>query len=225
MADKTPRKQSLALQRAWARAAAVSEREVAGYRPFKRDLRIAEALLNGAVTCTEIAAKVGIHAEKVRQALRNPVRAAWLSRQLGAHFLHRLCQVDAALFNRALTGDVRALDLYYRRFAVFGAPVVHHEHSHLHVDVSGLSDEDLDKTISEKLRRHIVDAQFTVEGPKQGGEGSTPPSPGGAGTTDPGSSFVVVPTPPGDGEVSCESETSETRARREQERQNFWREE
>lgn len=173
------RRLSVAVRKAWARAAEVDDRAIENYRPRKFDYQIAEALLSGAVSGPEIAMHLGLaEPDAVWAALREPVRAAWISRQLTHHFQHRLAFVDAALFKKAIAGNVNAIKLYLQRHAFLGKESSGQQHQHVHFhETRGLSNDDLDKIIREKARRLniLYDGDERPEDPVAegaGGEGA-----------------------------------------------------
>lgn len=132
----------------WEKVSTVTAREVAAYLPRYVDLAIAEALTLGATTPQEIQQLAGVQVSHVREALLDPIAAAWISAQVAAQIQHRTGLVDAALFSRALTGDTAAMRLFFERFKQHTSrtEVVHSKG----MDYARLSDEDLDRILAER---------------------------------------------------------------------------
>jgi hypothetical protein len=139
----------------------VDDDEIRTYAPTEMDLQMAEAMISGCITFTQIAEQIGADPSTVSRAMRHPVRCGWLSSQLQRIVAKRIGLVDAALVARALSGDVRAIKLYYERFG----ELVHRSHittTRLDFDPSKLSDEDLDIIIRSERAKGATDAHFTV---------------------------------------------------------------
>lgn len=149
---KSPSK-SLGLQRRLSPAlASVAKRsvvaepeEIASYRPREIDVSICESMLAGAGTFTEIAEASACSPGLVSQALRDPVACGWISQQVHRAIHTRLGLVDAAVYRRAVAGDIRAADLLYRRW---GGIVDRSISLHLDgKDLAKMSDADLEAII------------------------------------------------------------------------------
>jgi len=107
---------SPALSRIAERGMTVTEEEIRTYTPGETDLAVAEAMLGGALTFQEIAESIGRSPALVSDKLKCPVLCAWVSRAVHQQISHRLGMIDAAMYRRALGGDVRAADLLYKRY-------------------------------------------------------------------------------------------------------------
>ncbi len=127
----------------------VSERDIDTFIPTSMDMGVAEALLAGCFTSVDIAAFLQTTPSRVWGTLKNPVAAAWVSRQLQSHVKHRLGMVLSSMFARAVGGDVGAAKLLLDRFGQIQSlsHVIHHKG----LDVTKLSDADLDMVINGKL--------------------------------------------------------------------------
>ncbi|MEE8386740.1 MAG: phBC6A51 family helix-turn-helix protein [Dehalococcoidia bacterium] len=175
------RKMSSALTKLAQRSLDVDDDEIRTYEPTEMDLQMAEAMIGGCRTFTEIAEQIGMDPSGVSRAMKDPVRCGWLSSQLQRIVAKRIGLVDSALMGKALSGDVRAIKLYYERFG----ELVHRSHittSRLDFDVTKLSDGDLDTIIAGEAAKVATDADFEVkppdvpEGPSEA-PGATPESP------------------------------------------------
>lgn len=140
---------SPSLKKAWVSALTVSERDVETYVPTVLDMRVAEAFLAGCHTSHDIADYAGVSPQRIWSVLRNQVAAAWVAAQVQASVKHRMGMVVSALFAKAVGGDVGAAKVLLERFGQLQSlsHVVHHKG----MDVSKLSDADLDLVLSGKL--------------------------------------------------------------------------
>jgi len=150
-----------ALARMAERALVADEDEIRSYNPAEIDLQIAESLMSGVVTFKDIAANIGCDAAHVSRAMKDPVRCGWICEQLHRVVHRRIGLVDNALLLRALSGDVRAMDLYYKRFGEMKQRNVH-IHGHIGLDPSKLTDADLDAVIASEQSR-TLEADYTVK--------------------------------------------------------------
>lgn len=140
------------LRRAYLRIQEVSDAEIERYLPLKIDIRVAESILDGCNSPPAIARRIGADEKTVRRVINNPVRMAWISRQLTHHYAARVGLVDQAMFEGAVAGKTDAARLFYARQGLLaGAPAS--QHAHVHLEFNQLSDGELRKVIAEKLRR------------------------------------------------------------------------
>lgn len=145
---------SRSILNAWKRAATVTDDDVALYKPRGIDAQIADALLAGAHNPKEIGEFCGRSERSIYELMRNPVRTAWISRQVHGRFKSLVGLVDATLVQRAIEGDPKAMALFYQRFDVLTpAPS---SHQHVHFDLRGMSTDDLRKIVAEKMRRAVI---------------------------------------------------------------------
>ena len=134
----------------------VTPSDVENYRFDHLDYLIASSMLSGCNTITALTEDLGVDREELRNRLLSPVRCAWLSKELEKGVQSRLGQVVAAVYNRAInTGDVQAAKFLCQKFGKFQKPA--QQHQHLHMDLSNLSDEQLDKLINQKKRTLNID--------------------------------------------------------------------
>lgn len=123
----------------------VAPDDLRAFQPCELDLEIAEAMLAGCILQQDIADHCRVHPSTVSKRLRDPVLCAWLSETVHRQIQHRLGLVDAAIFNRACGGDVRAADLLYKRFDQMTHRSVHvHLNTSIDFDPTTLSDDELD---------------------------------------------------------------------------------
>lgn len=150
--------------------------------PVSMDIQLAEAMLQGATSISDIADLLGEKIDTIRDALRNPVAVAWISSQVAAQIQNRLGLVDAAVAREAAAGSIPAAKLLYERYGKFQQ--VHRSEVLIHrgLDYSKLSDTDLDEVLKERLRAH------------QGGEDRVPRDAGREGAPDSQGAITLVPT-------------------------------
>lgn len=199
-----------ALTKAWKDALSVTPHDVAGFIPTERELSVAEALLDGQLTPSAIQAATDLTLAEVKSVFGDPVAMAWISRQIDQLCQHRLGLVDAAMFARAVAGDVTAAKLVYERVGKIrklGAVNVF-SHGNTQINLSGLSNDDLKKLIAEDERTLALSAGASVPG----AEGADEASEGGAGAV------LHAPLEAGGVSQSAEDVPPEADAGREQER-------
>ena len=170
--DQVPKRLNVtsSLVEAWRRAAYVTPQEIAAYVPTELDFHLGEALVGGHLTLTELANACGVPPTTIREALASPVRMAYLSGVVQAHFQHRLAMVDAALFQRAMAGDIRAIQLFLERHGKLSKHIQVNHHYSGGVDLKTVSDEELRKLISDvdsrlpkPLQSQPINVQFEVK--------------------------------------------------------------
>lgn len=162
------RRISPALSRIAERSLIATPEEVRTYQPTELDLKIAEAMLSGLVLFQEIAAEVGVSPPTVSTRLKDPVACAWISRAVHQSIQHRLGLVDAAMMQRAVTGNVQAARLLYDRFhqMVHRSEAVVHNVNHF--DPSQLSDKELQQLVDAQAAKTAREVEFNAdEAPKE----------------------------------------------------------
>lgn len=102
-------------------------------------------MLTGSVLFADIAEHVGCHPSTVSAALRDPVACAFVHRHIEKLVQRRLGAVVAALFNRAVGGNVSAAKLVLERF---GALVQRSVSVNVSADLADLTDDELDTMIA-----------------------------------------------------------------------------
>lgn len=164
---------------AWNRAHDVAPADIDAFEPADNVIRVGEALLGGATTLKRISEYSNITVEQVKEVLNNPLAMGWLSRQTAALMTHHACIVDAVLYQRAITGDLAAMKLFYERMKLMqNTQKIEHQYSGK-VELKQVSDSDLKKLVEDGIRtlpgefraRTIKTAQ--VEAPAE----SSPSSP------------------------------------------------
>lgn len=152
--EKSPRKARkkpvpASLAKMYDRALLATDEEVHRFQPTELIVKISEAYLSGHLSHKEIAEHVGVGAHTVSQVMRDPVTSAWVAKHMHSIVRQRLGLIDAAMFHRALTGDVSAAKLMFERY---GKMVKRS----MHVQVGGATDfsqfetDDLKKIIAAK---------------------------------------------------------------------------
>lgn len=168
---ETPRP-STALTKIAERSLAVDPREIDHFQPRELDIKIAECLLAGKLTWTQIAQELSVSNPTISSRMKDPLVCAWISRTVHRNIAHRLGMVDAAILNRAIAGNVNAAKLLYDRY---GRMV----QRSLNVSVSGnldfskFDDADLDAFIEDAKKQKVIDveARPSEEDPVPGGAG------------------------------------------------------
>jgi DNA-binding transcriptional regulator LsrR (DeoR family) len=124
------------------RSIVATDQEIREYIPTELCVQIAESMLSGQLTQEAIAKQIGVQPATVGRAMRNPIFCGWVSTTIHRNVRHRIGMVDAALTNRALGGDVRAMELFYKRFGklVQRAEVIHSQG----YDYAKMTDADLE---------------------------------------------------------------------------------
>lgn len=179
-------------------AAHVTPLDVAQYLPSGIEAEIGEGLLAGQCSIESLVTWTGQPREVIKAILANPVACAWISKAIYAHFQHRACMVDAALYRRAIAGDVQAIKLFYDRMKLAGA-VTNIKHTHS-IDLTALSDDDLKRLIKDgnpaglkPSHSPVIDAEYSVAVADPNGAGASVPEPTGTGATAPGGALPVLP--------------------------------
>lgn len=135
--------------------------------PFDyRDLRLAEAMLNGARSSQALAEEAGMTRNAVQQRLLDPVRCAFISRQISRAIESRLGNVLGAVYTRVMrNGDPQAAKLLLAQFGKLLGPVDRsvHEHRHVHMDFKQFSDAQLRAYVTEKQRELGADRSNSPE--------------------------------------------------------------
>lgn len=149
----TTAKPSTALVAAWQRAESVTPEQLAAYEGTPYDVEIADALVAGESSITAIAKYRGVTKQVISAVFADPVRTAWISRQVHARLKNLVGVVDAAIFRRACGGDTAAARLFYERFDIMTAAAAGAAHQHLHLDLRKMSVDDLRSIAADKLRR------------------------------------------------------------------------
>jgi hypothetical protein len=107
---------SPALARIAERGMTISEEEIRMFQPGETELLISEAMLGGALTFKEIAESIKRSPALVSEKLKDGVFCAWCARAVHQQIHTRLGMLDAAMYRRALGGDVRAYEALMKRY-------------------------------------------------------------------------------------------------------------
>jgi hypothetical protein len=133
---------------------------VAAFQPTPDDIKVGEAISAGLVHVPSITAAAGIEKAAVMAVLNNPVAMLWISQRIEALFRYRAGLVDAALFMRAVGGDVTAIKLFFERHKIMSQEKNVNLNVTGGIDVRGLPTDELRKIIADKAR--ILPAEFKV---------------------------------------------------------------
>lgn len=137
----------------------VSEAEAAAYPFTYDDIHLCQILLrpdDQPKTHKTIADELGITESALKQRLLDPQRCAFISTQLNHAIQSQLGRVHASVYLAAIrTGDparARYLDQLFGKGPRDG-PQQLHVHNHNHIDLSGLTDEQLKQFIRDRQRK------------------------------------------------------------------------
>lgn len=148
---KTPRRNPGLMSRLSAAALNVSSEDIRSYDPDGLDISVAQSMLEGAISVPEISEASGKGEAAVRKRLRDPIAFAWIAQQVSRLIQTRVGLVDAALLRKAVAGDVKAIDLFYRRYGkLVDLQIVAHGQLG---DVSLYSDADLDALVAAAVKQ------------------------------------------------------------------------
>lgn len=161
---------SVALFKLAERALTVSPRDVDVYAPREFDLRVAEAMLAGAITFDAIAQVLEVDTQTVSRHLRDPLVCAWVSRVVHTHVQHRLGLVDAAMLSRAMAGDARAARLLYDRYGQMVNRSVNVNVSGRAADFAKFDDADLDALIEDANKHAGITTIARAQDPAPAGD-------------------------------------------------------
>jgi len=165
MSESVP-KNARALAKLGARAITATPAEIERYAPRDIDVEIASALSTGqleAVTFKAISEELGCTAQKVSNALKEPVACAWIYKMVHDQIRHRLGLVDAAMLQRAVNGDTRAAQLIYKRYdQLTDRSVTAHVHGSVG-DFAQFDDESLDALIASHHKAIDVEVEVKDE--------------------------------------------------------------
>jgi len=135
------------------RAVRAREDDVRAFVPDDLDVQMVQAMLLGCVSGKAVAESVEVSAPTVSKRLRDPVRAAWISRELTHAVRQTIGLVHASMLARALGGNVPAARLLMERFDKLAATHLHlHAHQPGAIDVTKLSDADLERLVEAESR-------------------------------------------------------------------------
>lgn len=134
----------------------VSAEEAASHPWDHADLLLANAMVNGATSAQDLAQETGLSVSTVRERLLDPIRCAWLSREVREAIGSRIGNVLAALYARVQrNGDPAAAKLLLTQFGELLSPVERKvvDHRHLHLDLTKLTEPELNKLIEDTNRK------------------------------------------------------------------------
>jgi hypothetical protein len=158
----------------------VQEEDIRTFVPGDADLLIAEAMLGGALTFQEIAESIERSPAFVSEKLKDPVLCAWVSRGVHAQIATRLGMIDAAMYRRALGGDVRAADLLYKRYGAAADIKLNVNVGQENFDL--MSDDALNALLNRRLQERTIDV---TPPPRDVGNGASAPQDRGNETPEP----------------------------------------
>lgn len=158
------------LQKVQQRGLRVTPDEIATYAPDHRDLLICECLLRGETKLDELAEATELTPSAVRQRLLDEVRCAWISARVSEAVHTRLGNVLGAVYARVMrSGDPQAAKLLLQQFGSLLEKPKQVQHNHLHLDMSGMTEEQLRRYIEDKTR-HLQATEVKAEPPDRAEE-------------------------------------------------------
>ncbi len=151
------------LKRVLARAAPVTEQEIAEYeeRADGVDAALLQAVLDGYVTPAQVSAYLQEREDtglpqlkpgEVAKRLQDPQRVAWLNARLLQAFPNLAGILWANLYYRALGGDTKAASLFIQRFDPAYRPTTRRESASVTADLTPRTDAQVSAKLLEKLR-------------------------------------------------------------------------
>lgn len=179
----------------------VSKEEAAAFPFDHADILLASAMVSGASTPSALSEETGLTVPTVRERLLDPVRCAWLSREVREAVGSRIGEVYGHLLARVRrNGCPASAKLLLQQFNELLAPVEKKiiDHRHMHVDLSAYTLDELDKLARETARKlnRPDDKELDVT-PGQSDTGTKSPDAAGAAAPSSGVSDSVVPATPG----------------------------
>lgn len=166
-----------AIEKIQDRAIEVTPGQIAAFPADHIDVELAQACLEGYTTPRRIAEELQLPVKQVRERMLDPVRCGWLSQRIGQLVELRLMSVLGALYARAIrTGEPAAVKLLLDRFGKMLAKPKEHRHLHAHVDLTALSNDQLQRYIDQRMRelgtttcekgqQMSTDAEFSIQEP------------------------------------------------------------
>jgi hypothetical protein len=143
------------------RAMGVTDRALEQYQPPDDVLRVGEGFLAGHSGHRAIAVYAGLTEDRVKAVLNDALAMQWISRRTEVLFRSRAAVIDTALYLRAASGDIRAIELFYKRMKLLEESTkkvdIHYSGG---VNLTSLSDKDLQQLVREKAR--TLPADFRV---------------------------------------------------------------
>jgi len=140
----------------------VAPEDLAKFVPTDADMKIGEAIAAGVTAPSGLVTATGLEKEAVTATLNNPVAMLWISQRLEALFKFRAGLVDAALFMRAMAGDVAAIKLFFERHRLLTDQKTLNVVYSGGVDVRALPTDELQKIVQDRAR--MLPAEFRVLG-------------------------------------------------------------
>lgn len=146
-------KRKTALEKIHERAIEVTPSQVAAFPADHIDTQMCQALIQGYTTPRVMAEELELDVKMVRERLLDPVRCAWMSQRVGQLVELQIMNAVGALYARCLrTGEPAAVKLLLDRFGRMLAKPQEVRHLHAHVDLSALSNDQLQRYIDQRMR-------------------------------------------------------------------------
>lgn len=145
--------------RALVKAISVDPVAIANFQPDDLTIKIGEAVCAGLTNVRAIATALHMDEKSIIPVLNDPITMAWLSQRIEALFRCRAGLVDAALYMRAIAGDIGAIKLFYERHKMMGDKTLNVHYSG-GVDVRGIPTDELARIVADKAR--VLPAEFRV---------------------------------------------------------------
>lgn len=159
------------IRRSMEKAFFIDPVELAKFVPSPEVLKVGEAICAGLTNVHAIRQAASLDEATVLGVVNDPVAMLWISQRIEALFRCRAGIVDAALYMRAVAGDIGAIKLFFERHKMMGEKTVNVVHSG-GVDVRAIPTDELAKIVADKAR--ALPAEFRVisegEDPKPTGQ-------------------------------------------------------
>lgn len=142
-------------------ALGVTDREVELYKPTEDVLKVGAAFLAGHSSIGAIKTYTGLESAQVRAVFDSAVAMQWVSRRTEALFRSRAAVIDTALYLRAAAGDLKAIELFYKRMKLLEESTKRVEINYSGgVNLTAVSDDELARIVRDKTR--LLPAEFKV---------------------------------------------------------------
>jgi hypothetical protein len=143
------------------RALGVTERDLETFQPNEHHLKVGEAFLAGHSSMDAICTYTGLERDEVREVLNSSIAMQWISRRTEALFRSRVAIIDCSLYLRAAAGDMRAIELYYKRMKLLEEATKKVEVNYSGgINLTAVTDDELARIVHDKTK--LLPAEFKL---------------------------------------------------------------
>lgn len=143
------------------KALGVTERDLETFVPNEHHLKVGEAFLAGHSALGPICTYSGLTEDEVKAVLNDCCAMQWISRRTEALFKSRVAVIDCALYLRAAAGDLRAMELFYKRMRLLEEATKRVEVSYSGgINLTAVSDDELARIVADKTK--LLPAEFKL---------------------------------------------------------------